>query len=250
MLRAKNLSISYGDKNIINDIDFYIEENKWTMLIGPNGCGKSTIVSSLAGSIPYQGSLTYKGKDLAKFKPKDKAKIIGILNQHNSPSYAYRVEDVIGLGRYPYKKSLLDGISEEDEAMVDYAIDVTGLGKLRSKSILAISGGELQRTFLAQVLAQDPSILILDEPVNHLDLKYQENIFKILKDWVKEDKRAILSVIHDLGVAKAYGDKAILIHDKKVLAQGHIDQVMTRDNLKTTYGIDVVSLMRSRSKLW
>ena len=114
MLRAKNLSISYGDKNIINDIDFYIEENKWTMLIGPNGCGKSTIVSSLAGSIPYQGSLTYKGKDLAKFKPKDKAKIIGILNQHNSPSYAYRVEDVIGLGRYPYKKSLLDGISEED----------------------------------------------------------------------------------------------------------------------------------------
>lgn len=250
MLRAKNLSISYGDKNIINNIDFNIEENQWTMLIGPNGSGKSTIVASLAGKVAYQGRLFYRDKDLASFKPRDKARILGILNQHNNPSYAYKVEDVIGLGRYPYKKNFLEGPSQEDKAMVDYAISITGLEMLRSKSILAISGGELQRTFLAQVLAQNPRILILDEPVNHLDLKYQENIFEILKNWVKEEGRSILSVIHDLGVAKAYGDKAILIHNKGILAQGEIDKVMTRENLKTTYDIDVVGLMRSRSKLW
>lgn len=250
MLRIENLTVEFIELTIVKDIDFSLKSRQWTMLIGPNGAGKSTIISAISGKFPYKGKIYINDTDIKNIKSKEKAKYLGILEQHNYPSYNYTIEEVVSLGRYPYRDSVFDKESEQDKEYIDYALSITGLESMRKKSILEISGGELQRTFLAQLFAQDPKVLILDEPGNHLDLKYQESIYNILAEWVKKENRAILSVVHDLSVAKYYGDSAILLANKKILAQGDIDKVMSEENLETAYGINVYEIMRRRNNTW
>lgn len=250
MLKVQELSIVYGNRVIVQDISFQLNQNNWKMLVGPNGSGKSSVVGAISGKVDYNGLITYKGENLKTMKAKEKARAIGILEQHQTPNYSFTVEEVVSLGRYPYKKSGLDPYTKEDLEKIQYALELTGLENLREKSILNISGGELQRTFLAQIFAQDPNILILDEPVNHLDLQYQETIFSSIKEWIKEGERTVLSIIHDLSIAKYYGDSAILLYDKRALEQGSIQEVFTKENLERAYNIDVWSLMEKRNSVW
>lgn len=250
MLKVQELSIVYGNRVIVQDISFQLNKNDWKMLVGPNGSGKSSVVGAISGKVNYDGLITYKGENINTMTSKEKARKIGILEQHQSPNYSFTVEEVVSLGRYPYRKSGLDPYTQEDKEKVQYALELTGLTALRNKSILNISGGELQRTFLAQLFAQDPNILILDEPVNHLDLQYQESIFGAIKNWVKVGDRSVLSIIHDLSIARYYGDSAILLYDKRALDQGSIQEVFTRENLKKAYNIDVSSLMEKRHNTW
>lgn len=250
MLTIEKLKIAYDPITIVEDISFNLDKGEWKMLVGPNGAGKSTIVGAISGKIPYSGLIKLKGRDIRTIAPKDKAKAIGFLDQHQNPAYSYSVEEVVGLGRFCHRKGLFQGPCPEDLERISYALEICGLNKLRKASVLNISGGELQRTFLAQVLAQDPQILVLDEPANHLDLQYQESIFSILKDWLQDGQRSILSIVHDLSIAKAYGDSAVILANKKILAQGPINQAFTKDNLQEAYQIDVVGLMAARAKLW
>ena len=127
---------------------------------------------------------------------------------------------------------------------------MTGLTELRQVSMLTLSGGETQRVFLAQVFAQDPQVLILDEPANHLDLKYQQHIFSLIREWLKEPGRAVLSVVHDLSLARRYGSRAILMDHGKSVSQGPIREVMTPDHLQQVYGMDVYAWMREMLTQW
>ena len=249
MLKAEHITVRYGDHTIVNDVSFHLQEGQWLMLAGPNGAGKSTLISAIAQAIPYTGIFTLEGCNLRRMKPAQLARKVGILAQKNAAGYGYTVEEVVSLGRYAHRSGFLAN-QDDSAAHVERALALTGLTELRRASVLTLSGGELQRTFLAQVFAQDPQILILDEPANHLDLKYQKHIFSLIADWLKSPGRAVLSVVHDLSLAKRYGTHAVLMSNGQCTAQGDIAQVLTPENLRQVYGMDVHAWMRDMLEQW
>ena len=151
------------------------------MLLGPNGAGKSTTVFALAKTSPYSGLIKLNGKNIQKYSNTEYAQKIGFLSQKNLVAYDFTVAEVVSMGRYAHAQGVFKTLTNEDKAKVGEALKSCGLQDLRNRSVQELSGGEVQRTFLAQVLAQDPEVLILDEPTNNLDLVYQDQIFRLLK---------------------------------------------------------------------
>lgn len=250
MLTAENVTVRYDRHTVVDKLSFRLEEGQWLMLIGPNGAGKSSLIHAITQGVPYTGQIALEGRDVRTYKPAQLARRIGVLSQQHSVGYAYTVEEVVGLGRYAYSAGFLSGRDDEGSAKVEQALHITGMTELRHASMLTLSGGEMQRAFLAQVFAQDPSILILDEPANHLDLVYQKHIFSLIRDWLETPGRAVLSVVHDLSLARRYGTHAVLMHQGRCVARGLMDDVLTPDNLQAVYGMDVNQWMRELLGQW
>jgi iron complex transport system ATP-binding protein len=250
MLKAENITVRFGERTVVDHLSFHLHEGQWLMLVGPNGAGKSTLIETISQGVAYTGNILLEGKDIRRFKAAQLARKVGVLAQKNVVGYAYTVDEVVGLGRYAYTQSFLSARDDGGKDQVERALSLTGLTNLRHASVLTLSGGELQRTFLAQVFAQNPQILILDEPANHLDLKYQQHIFSLISDWLKTPGRAVISVVHDLSLAKKYGTHAVLMNRGQNISQGKIDEVLTQDNLKTVYDMDVYGWMRDMLEQW
>lgn len=250
MLEVKGLTVHYGELTIVNDVSFSVKEGQWLMIAGPNGAGKSTVLNAVSGGAPYTGSVLLNNTDIRKRKPSELARELGVLAQSNSVSYSFTVEEVIRLGRYAYSRGMLSPRSADDETRINEAVRLTGLEPLLNQSVLTLSGGELRRTFLAQLFAQNPTLLMLDEPTNHLDLVYQKQVFALLSEWLKQSGRAIVSVVHDLSLAKAFGTHALLLDRGRVLAYGSADEVLTAENLASAYSMDVFGWMRSMLSQW
>ena len=250
MLSGEHITVRYANAVVVDDFSFQLHEGEWLMLAGPNGAGKSTLIEAIAQGVPYSGSIWWKQEDIRAMKASQLAQRIGILSQKNHVSYAYTVEEVVGLGRYAYKAGLFSGKDDQGKMQVEKALEMTGLTALRHASMLTLSGGETQRVFLAQVFAQNPQVLILDEPANHLDLQYQKHIFTLIQKWLEEPERAVLSVVHDLSLARRYGSHAILMDHGKCISQGTIREVMTEDHLQQVYGMNVYEWMREMFSQW
>ena len=250
MLKAENITVRFGERTVVDHLSFHLHEGQWLMLVGPNGAGKSTLIETISQGVAYTGNILLEGRDIRRFKAAQLARKVGVLAQKNAVGYAYTVDEVVGLGRYAYTQSFLSTRDDGGKDQVERALSLTGLTDLRHASVLTLSGGELQRTFLAQVFAQNPQILILDEPANHLDLKYQQHIFSLISDWLKTPGRAVISVVHDLSLARKYGTHAVLMNRGKNISQGKIDEVLTQDNLKTVYDMDVYGWMREMLEQW
>lgn len=250
MLRGEHITVSYGAHRVVDDFSFRMEEGQWLMLVGPNGAGKSTLIEAIAQGVPYTGSVLWGERDLRSVKPAELARRIGILAQRNHVGYAYTVEEVVGLGRYAHRGGFLTGQDGEGKAQVERALEMTGLQELRHASMLTLSGGETQRAFLAQVFAQNPQTLVLDEPANHLDLKFQQQMFSLIGEWLREPGRAVLSVVHDLSLARRFGTHALLMDQGRCIASGGIREVMTREHLQKAYGTDVHAWMREMLVQW
>ena len=250
MLDVRELTVRYGDLVIVDNVSFSVGSGQWLMIAGPNGAGKSTIINAISGGAPYGGRIECMGRDIGSFKPQDIAKIVGVLSQQYLISYPFTVAEIVRMGRYAHSKGVFSGGSDEDNAAVGRAIELTGLEPFLNQSALTLSGGELQRTFLAQLFAQDPRILILDEPTNHLDLVYQKQVFALIGEWLKTPERAVISVVHDLSLARAYGTDAILLHRGKVVSQGAARETLSSPNLDSVYEMDVFGWMRSLLEQW
>ncbi|MBS7228850.1 MAG: ABC transporter ATP-binding protein [Eubacteriales bacterium] len=250
MLNVENMTVRYGENTIVKAISFDVLEGQWLMLVGPNGAGKSTIVNAIAQGVPYSGNVTFGGKDVRRMKPSEFAKNCGILTQTHNVNYSFTVEEIIRLGRYSYSGGLFAKSSSNDDKAVEDAALLTGMLSLMQQSVLTLSGGELQRTFLAQLFAQNPRLLILDEPSNHLDLVYQRQIFELTREWLAHSGRAVISVVHDLSLAKKYGTHALLLHNGRIEAFDTADKVLTRANLNTVYSMDVYAWMQSQITIW
>ena len=189
MLQGEHITVRYGSFTVVEDLSFDLKEGQWLMLAGPNGAGKSTLIETIAQGTPYTGSVRWQGQDIRTLKAASLAQKIGVLAQKNNVGYAYTVEEVVGLGRYAYKSGLFSGRDDDGKEAVEKALEITGLTGLRHASMLTLSGGEMQRVFLAQVFAQNPQVLILDEPANHLDLKYLQHIFSLIQEWLEQPGR-------------------------------------------------------------
>ena len=250
ILRGNHITVRYGNNTVVNDLSFHLEEGQWLMLAGPNGAGKTTLIEAIAQGVPYTGSIRWENQELCSLKPSQLVQKIGVLSQKNNVGYAYTVEEVVGLGRYAYRSGFFSNADDQGKVLVESALEATGLTNLRHASMLTLSGGETQRVFLAQVFAQNPQILVLDEPANHLDLNYQQQIFSLIREWLKEPGRAVLSVVHDLSLARHYGTHAILMDRGKSIARGAIHEVMTPDNLQQVYGMNVYEWMQKMFSQW
>jgi len=250
MLQGEHVTVRYGSCPVVDDLSFHLGEGEWLMLAGPNGAGKSTLIEAIAQGVPYTGMIRWKKEDIRTLKGFQLARRIGVLSQKNTVGYAYTVEEVVSLGRYAYKAGLFSGRDDQGNEEVEKALELTGLTDLRRASMLTLSGGETQRVFLAQVFAQNPQVLILDEPANHLDLKYQQHFFSLIREWLKEPGRAVLSVVHDLALARKYGTHAVLIDHGRSISQGTVSEVMTPENLQQVYGMDVYAWMRDMLSQW
>ena len=250
MLKAENITVRYGEHTVVDQLSFHLQEGQWLMLAGPNGAGKSTLIETISQGVSYTGSIQLDGRDIRRFKPSQLARRIGVLAQKNTVGYAYTVEEVVGLGRYAHTAGFLSARDDDGKDRVEQALEMTGLKELRRSNVLTLSGGELQRTFLAQVFAQDPQILILDEPANHLDLVYQKHIFSLIQEWLRQPGRAVISVVHDLSLARKYGTHAVLMNRGKCVAQGITAEVLTPERLHTVYDMDVYQWMRDLLGQW
>lgn len=252
MLEVKDLTVAYGSRTVVDHLSFSVSEGQWLMIVGPNGAGKSTILNAITQGVDYTGTVLLQGADIRHQKPSLRARQVGVLAQNHHVGYDFTVEEIVRLGRYSHSAGPFSQRqdADEDEQSVESALTLTGMAPQRHQSVLTLSGGELQRTFLAQVFAQEPKLLLLDEPTNHLDLVYQKQVFALIRQWLKNPGRAVVSVVHDLSLAKAFGSDALLLHKGKQVAQGPVEQVLVSSRLDSVYGMDVCAWMRSMLSQW
>lgn len=237
-LKASQLQIGYGEHVIVDGMDVTIAKDKITTIIGPNGSGKSTVLKAITRLIRYQsGEVLLDGEDIQQISPKTLAKKIGILPQmHTAPS-DFRVKELVGYGRMPYQK-FLGGKSRQDEEIVKWAMEVTGIWKYRDKSIYEISGGETQRVWIATVLAQQPEIMFLDEPTTYLDISHQLETMNLIKKLNRETGIGVVMVLHDLSQALEVSDHIIVIKDGKKYSEGSPEEVINPKMMKEVYDVD------------
>ena len=249
MLEVKGLSVTLGGTPILQDISFGVQPGQWLMLVGPNGAGKSTLLHALSQGVPYKGVVTFEGQDIARMKAAQRARRMGLLSQRHEVGYAFTVQEVIRLGRYA-QRSHWQGSAADDEEAVQQAARATGLTALMDHSVLTLSGGELQRVFLAQIFAQQPRLLLLDEPANHLDLQFQAQVFEMIRTWLQQPGRGVISVVHDLSLARRYATRALLLNRGQRIAFGDPAQVLSASHLQAVWGMDVAAWMRNLLSEW
>ena len=249
ILTAEHVSVTLGKTGILHDISFTLGEHEILMLAGPNGAGKSTLLSALSHTVPYTGHIRLGDDEVSSLAPPKLARRLGLLMQKNPGSFDFTVEEVVRLGRYAARRSPF-ARPQDSDAQVEDALRVTGMDALRRKSLLTLSGGEVQRTFLAQVFAQDPDVLLLDEPANHLDFIYQKEIFTLISRWREEKGRGVICVVHDLTLARRFGDRALLLSGGRTSAFGAPQDVFAPETLEAVYGMDVHAWIRSLALPW
>ena len=250
MLEMDGVTVQYGDHTVLDGLSLAVREGEWLMLAGPNGAGKSTAIMAISGEAPYSGTIAVEGKNARQMKPMELARKVGVLSQQHQGGYDYTVREIVSLGRYAHRKGMLSGRNEENDRMIAHALNMTGMQAFRDKRMTELSGGEVQRAFLAQVFAQNPDVLILDEPANHLDLVYQKQTFELIRDWLSQGGRSVISVVHDLSLARRYGTHAVLLKEGRCVAKGVIGEVLAPDLLAQVYEMDVYGWMRELLDGW
>jgi len=237
MLKGNNLSLAYEDNLIIDDIDFEIEEGKIVTLIGTNGCGKSTLLKALSRNLkPKKGAVYLEGKALTKIDTKILAKRMSILPQMPSAPDDFTTRDLVSLGRYPYT-GITGKLSKKDLEIVDWAIEETKIGNLQHRHVMTLSGGERQRAWIALALAQEPEILMLDEPTTFLDICYQYEVLELVKRLNKDLNITIIMVLHDLNQAARYPHEIIVLKDKKIFKRGKPKEIINEDLLRDVFNL-------------
>ena len=233
-LKVNNLKFRIDKKEILKNISFDVPKGSFIGIIGPNGSGKSTLLKNIYRLYkPYSGEILLDNKDLFKMKDKDCAKEIAVLAQESNSQFDFTVEQIVKMGRYPYK-SMFEDYSKKDLKMVYDMLKKVGLEDYKDRSFSNLSGGEKQRVLIARALVQNTDFLILDEPTNHLDIGYQIQ----LMDLVKSLNITTLSAIHDMNLASMYCDYLLVMKDGKIITCGTVKEVITKEMLKDVFGVN------------
>jgi iron-chelate-transporting ATPase len=246
-LAARDVTAGYRGVPVVESASLDVRRGLVTALVGPNGSGKSTLLRALAGlHRPESGDvlLGAAGGDGAAprhahaLSAKEFARQVSLLGQHRPTPAGLLVRDVVAFGRHPHRGRWRSEDPDGPRA-VAHAMAVTGIADMAERAVDELSGGELQRVWLATCLAQDTGVLLLDEPTNHLDLRYQVEVLDLMRDLADEHDVAVGVVLHDLAHAAEVADEVVLLHDRRVLSSGPPAAVLTEDNLSTAYGIAV-----------
>lgn len=247
MIEASKLSFSYGNKKILNNISFRIFENDRLCIIGPNGSGKTTLLKSLCNILDFQGSVLINGKNI---KDIEVYKTVSFMSQISEIYFDYSVFDTVMLGRYAsFKDKIFSIPDKKDKEIVLECLEKVKIIHLKDKSVNRLSGGELQKVFLARVFAQNPKIILMDEPANHLDLNSQIELIYNLKEWASKEERCIVAVMHDINNVFNFANKILLLNRGEILYFGDSDR-FNLELLNKIYNVDVAEYMRNSLKKW
>lgn len=234
------LSLGYGSTTILDTLSLHIPRGKITVLAGPNGCGKSTLLRAIRRlHKPSAGRILLETTDIAQLGERVLARQIGLLAQSPSAPDDMTVEELVRLGRYPYQ-TMLQPWSRDDTRALEAAMAGTGVSHLRERHLGSLSGGQLQRVWIAMVLAQETEIVCLDEPVNHLDMSHQLDCLDLVRQLNSQFGRTIVLVLHDLNLAARYADQLVFLRDGVVAASGRPDELMTEQHIASVFDVDVM----------
>ena len=249
MLTLNNVSAGYGGADVIKKISIQIGSN--ISIVGPNGCGKTTLLKTIANILPSKGEILLNGKPFSHLKRREVSKQIAMLSQQPAIYFSFSVFDTVMMGRYLHIKDRFFGMpNEQDKEIVERSLAAVNMLADRDREITKLSGGQLQRVFLARALAQEPQIILLDEPTNHLDLKCQVELVDYLKKWAGENGRIVVGVLHDINLALELSENLIVMKDGEVCANATADEILASGLLDSVYDMDVAGYMQKSFSRW
>lgn len=239
VVRTEQLDFRYGERSILENLSIQINKGLFYSIIGPNGSGKTTLLKLIAGILPSKHkSVFINGDDIDSLKPKEMAKRVSVVPQITDMQYEFSVYDIVMMGRTPYT-SRFGKTNDADKSAVKVAMEETGVYAFRDKKITQLSGGELQRVILARAIAQETDIMLLDEPISHLDIGYQYEISELVYDLCKTKGITVINIVHDLNIAMRYSDQIFMLKDGEVYGAGTPEDVITKTSIKDVYAVDV-----------
>lgn len=237
IISTKNVKLNIGKKEILHGLDVEIPKGKITVILGPNGCGKSTTLKALCRLLKYSGSVQFAGQEVADLDGHEFAKRVAILAQNPSAPDDLTVLDLVKMGRFPHRNKWGSG-TKDDEKIVDWALKQTNMTVMQERVLNTLSGGERQRAWIAMALAQKPEVLFLDEPTSYLDICHQLEVINLVKDLNKTLGLTIVMVLHDITQALSCGDNFIIIKDGSLVATGD-GSIVDTNLLRQVFNVDV-----------
>ncbi|KMT61702.1 iron ABC transporter ATP-binding protein [Paenilisteria newyorkensis] len=244
MIEVRNLGKKYGTKNVLQAVDLVIPEKQIVSFIGANGAGKSTLLSIIARLMKSDsGEVLVDGVVLGDWKSDDLAKRLSILKQSNHVTMRLTVRDLVVFGRFPHSKGRLQ---KDDEAFIEMALDYMELRDLASRYLDELSGGQQQRAYIAMIIAQNTDYILLDEPLNNLDMKHSVQIMQLLRRLVDELGKTVLLVLHDINFASCYSDSIVALKNGAVVANGSTAEMIQEDVLAQVFDMHIpISLINN-----
>jgi len=236
-LEIRGVGFSYDSRPVLEDVTMSVDKGNVVSLVGPNGSGKTTLLKCINKILkPNKGVVLVEERDVREMKLKELAKLIGYVPQTSTNSFPSTVFDTVLLGRRPYVNW---SVSSKDREIVARTLTLMGIEDLALRHLNELSGGERQKVIIARALAQEPQVILLDEPTSNLDIKHQLEVLGIIRSVVEEKEIAAVIAIHDLNLASRFSDKIILLHKGRIYDVGEPAKVLTQENIKTVYGVDV-----------
>lgn len=237
MVKIKEVAKKYGETTVVDHVSMTIPKGKITSFIGPNGAGKSTLLSMVSRLIAKDhGEVLIDGEEVSQTNNKELAKKLAILKQSNHIGVRLTVRQLVSFGRFPYSQGRLTAF---DKKMINSAIEYMELTDMENKFLDQLSGGQKQRAYIAMVIAQDTDYILLDEPLNNLDMKHAAQIMKVLRKLVDELGKTVVIVLHDVNFASVYSDFIVALKDGKVVKQGTTNEIINNGVLKQVYDMDI-----------
>ena len=237
MIEIKGLTKLFGKKPVVEDVSIKIQPKMITSFIGPNGAGKSTLLSMVSRLLDSDsGEVLLDQSDVKKMKSDAFAKRVAILKQANHLNVKLTVRELVPFGRYPYSKGRLN---DEDNRIVDQALEYMNLTDMQDKFLDELSGGQKQRAFISMVIAQDTEYILLDEPLNNLDMKHSVQIMKILRKLVDELGKTVVIVLHDINFASVYSDRIVALKNGRLVKDGPTNEIINSESLRDVYDMHI-----------
>ena len=237
MIQVRELTKLYGKKQVVENVSVDIQRGQITSFIGPNGAGKSTLLSMVSRLLDADtGEVLIDSTNTKKLKSNEFSKRVSILKQSNYMNVRLTIRELVSFGRFPYSKGRLN---DEDEKMVDQSIDYMDLKEMEDSYLDELSGGQRQRAFIAMVIAQDTDYILLDEPLNNLDMKHSVQIMKILRRLVDDLGKTVVIVLHDINFASVYSDRIVALKNGRVVKDGTTEEIIQSAALKEIYDMDI-----------
>lgn len=237
IMQAEGLHKTLGGRLVLEDVDVSLRSGECFGIIGPNGSGKSTLVKLLSGAAAADaGTIHYRGRPLASYTKKQLAQSLAVLQQEALPPIGFTVREVVEMGRYPYQNWLGDEPSDS-QPIIERILEDLDLMPLSERAIERLSGGERQRVALAKATAQQPELIMLDEPTTYLDIGYQQQMMDYIRQWQRQEGITVLAVLHDLNLAALYCDRLMVLYEGRVIETGTPAEVIREDLLEQVYGV-------------
>jgi len=240
LLNVDGVECRYGSVKVLEDVNLSVKGGDFVGILGPNGSGKTTLLKSISRILkPHKGTILLNEADIYSLKSVEVAKQMAVVPQETSIGFNFSALDIVLMGRNPHMKRF-QMESEKDMAVARKVMNLTNIWHLAERPINELSGGEKQRVIIARALAQEPKILLLDEPLTHLDIMNQLEIMDLVKDLCVKEKLVVLAVFHDFNLAARYCNSAIMLKDSRIFAAGNLTEVLTSENVKSVFNVDAI----------